>query len=610
MKRESLKVVVMMSAGVALTGCVSPQPERLPDPGIVWHNGRPPALRPDNPYLPALNAHVRRAQRQLKRGKPEHPFYLVWGAAGEGSRYRDDVALRKLALDEFDKATLARVAKPEAFWAIYSDLEALLLWQLEGRVPEEKIRTWQDRLRPSIEANIASITGESWVTIAANTLLQSTAILQLAVTSYGRTNPADPALVKWQEQARANLAKARMIQLSGGAFSYIRDSGPDPCYFAFDTAHLGRTYQLTGNPEVREALMRMAEWAGAATISGWLTPFSSPWWKHTVGSGGPYTGPEHVTALADDPVMRGVMAKRRGHIQPYTWSYASMYSWLPADGPVQPISDRCVFDRNANGPALRVGGWDVEMPARAWGDSSCGVSVATDKAITSCVNAVYLTANSGNDEPSKRTARHAYAMLGEAAMSSNSHVVGDGWIAAANAFDVHLGLYGDIPPEHSPWVRSDLWYADADGAVGVLQLCCAEPGRALGIELWVSTSAKKPAVIPDGVALADFTIAVTGAELGAGTVATGPTTIVWFPLVGAGARHYSAGQAFRAVVSIQRQGRPVLSIDPAEHRRGGGELLAIRKDGEIVATLLHNTTDRYLRHGSKNLAPGGLLAVE
>ena len=25
------------------------------------------------------------------------------------------------------------------------------------------------------------------------------------------------------------------------------------------------------------------------------------------------------------------------------------------------------FDRNANGPAFRAGGFDVEMPARAWG---------------------------------------------------------------------------------------------------------------------------------------------------------------------------------------------------------------------------------------------------
>ena len=318
------------------------------------------------------------------------------------------------------------------------------------------------------------------MTLAANTLLQSTVILQLAVVSYGRTSPDDPDLARWAAQARANLANARKIQLPGGAFSYIRNSGPDPCYFAFDSAFLGRYYQLTGDADARESLVRMAGWAGATTISGWLTPFSAPWWKHNVGSGGPYTGPETVTSLANDPVMRGVMVKRRGYIQPYTWSYVNMYGWTPADGPVRPTGDRCTFDRNANGPALRVGGWDVEMPARAWGDSCCGVSVATEKAITSCINAVYLTANHRNASPAKRSAQHAYAMLGEAAMKSGSSVVGDGWIAAVNSFDAHLGLYGDLPPDTSPWQRTDLWFADADGAVGALGLRCTRATTAVG----------------------------------------------------------------------------------------------------------------------------------
>ena len=595
----------MSALAAVMTGCtaISASP-------ILWENGAPPPLSEDNPYLPALNAHVRRAQRQLRQGRPEHPFYLVWGGAGSGSRYRDDADLRELALAEFEKATLERVEKPQAFWAIYSDLEALLLWQLEGNVPAERIAVWQDRLRPSIEANIESITGDSWVTRAANTLLQSAVILQLAVVSYGRTNPDDPNLARWASQARANLAEARKIQLPGGAFSYIRNSGPDPCYFAFDTAHLGRYYQLTGDADARKSLVRMAEWAGAATISGWLTPFSSPWWKHIVGSGGPYTGPETVTSLADDPVMRGVMAKRRGYIQPYTWSYANMYGWTPTDGPVRPISDRCTFDRNANGPALRVGGWDVEMPARAWGDSCCGVSVATEKAITSCINAVYLTANHRNASPAKRSAQHAYAMLGEAAMKSGSSVVGDGWIAAVNSFDAHLGLYGDLPPDTSPWQRTDLWFADADGAVGVLGLRCTRATTARGIELWVSTNAKEPSVGPASVAVPDFTLQAESNDLGPGTVAEGRTTIVWFPVAGADERTYAAGEAFTATVRIHRPGRPMLSIREGDASTAGLRVFEILKDGVACARLLYNSTSVPQRHDGKRIAAGALVIIE
>ena len=562
---------------------------------IVWHDGKPTELSPDNPYLPALNAHVVRAQRQLAAGQAEHPFYLVWGAAGPGSVHRENAKLRELAISEFDKATREREKKPQGFWAIYGDLEALLLWQLEGKIPAKQIATWQKRLRPSIDLNISVINDKkSWIYYAANTRLQSAAILQLAVTVYGKTRPRDPALKRWAAQARRNVAKAREIQLEGGAFSYIRQSGPDPVYFAFDTAHLGRYYQLTGDADARDSLVRMAEWARAATRCGWLTPFSSPWWKHVVGPGGPYTGPETVTALSDDSAMRALMHVRRGYIQPYVWSYVNMYSYVPAEGDVGAIADRCEFDRNANGPALRAGGFDVGCPARPWGDSLFGACFAGEKSITSCVNAVYLAANMSNKQPRERTLRLAYGMLAAPAVKTHGTVVGDGWIAAANSVDAHVGRYGDVPPDTSPWRRTDVWFASADGAAGSLSLECASADTVRGIELWVVTNDKKTRAGDSRVALADFTVHLEG-NLGKGRTAAGPQSVTWFPVDATGEREYKPGERFAARVRLQRPGKPALTAGEIM-TDGNLRIVEIKKSRVHLLSLVYNASADEARH--------------
>jgi hypothetical protein len=566
------------------------QPARSGD-GIVWQNGRPPELHPENPYLGALNSFVGRAMGLLKEGKKE-TFYLVWGATAPGSKRRDNPELRDLAYRAYDEDTLERVGKPQGFWSIIGDLEALLLWQNEGRVPPGQIRIWQERLRPSVEANIAAFKDEkSWITVAANTLLQSAAILQLAVVSYGRENPEDPDLERWAGVAREKLRKALKIQLPGGAFSYIRNSGPDPLYFAFDAAHLGRYYQLTGDAQAAAALVRMAGWSTAATRCGWLTPFSSTWWKHMVGSGGPFTGPETLTTLADDPGMRGVMEKRRAVMQPHVWTYGNMYGWTPASGAVAPIADRCVFDLNANGPALRVGGFDVELPARPWGDSLAGASFSTDTAIRSCVHAVYLTANNHRNAPAdSRLGQHAWIMLSEDGIESHSGIIGEQWIAGAASFGAHTGHFGSWPPERSPWRRTDLWFASADGLAGTLQLRCVEAVDAHSVEVWVSHDGQvEPG--PDRLAFEDFDLVVTGTGLKQPQMAKGAKAIGYFPIEGAEARAYAPGETFGAEVSLRRPDHPVLTA--ADRRAEDGvHSFIVLKDGRAMAEVIYNASDR------------------
>jgi hypothetical protein len=293
--------------------------------------------------------------------------------------------------------------------------------------------------------------------------------------------------------------------------------------------------------------------------------------------------------------MRGVMAKRRSYIQPYVWSYGNMYGWMPTTGPVTPIGDRCRFDLNANGPALRVGGFDVEMPARAWGDSLFGASFSTDSAIQSCVNAVYLAANLKNTDDKARHGQNAYIMLGEADLNTHSGVVGEGWIAGAGSFAAQLGVCGDLTPESSPWRRTDLWFADADGAAGALSLACTAPDKVLGIELMVSSNAGEVALAPEKLGFKDFDLVVAGNEFAPPKIAKGHTFFAWFPLVEAGAREYRPGEAFAAQVSLRRPERPVLAAENAREDNGVFAF-TVTKDGRRRAEVVYNATGKSVRH--------------
>ena len=254
--------------------------------------------------------------------------------------------------------------------------------------------------------------------------------------------------------------------------------------FQFDAAHLGRYYQLTGDENAKLALQRMAEWANAATISGQLTVFSSPWWKHFMGTGGPYTGFEHVAAVTENPLALDLMRQRRSYIQPYVWTYGNMYAWKKRAPGKKVSRDRCMFDRNANGPALRIGALDVEMPSRPWGDSQFGMGVSNEKGWTSCFNAVYVAI------PGKRNGHMTYLMIPPDEYRQHDGVVGRNWIAGGGTLSRAPGnLRSDsagipVPP-------TDLWYADENGAAGVISLVMEKKTKLPGVEIWVSSGMAK-----------------------------------------------------------------------------------------------------------------------
>ncbi len=556
----------------------------------LWKNGVPPPLAEDNPYLSGARNIVKLNYDKWKKGDDFSTLWLSWAVFDKHSPYYGNREIRDAVFRKFDAVTLEREKKPSGFWTILEDTETFNLWILYGGLDKKQLNLWKERLRPSYQKSLREISDPAqWMSKAANTLLQTAMALEFGAILYERLDPNDKDVPAWRAQARKNIRQALSIQLPGGAFSYINNSGPDPIYFNFDAAHLGRYYQLTGDENAKLALQRMAEWANAATISGQLTVFSSPWWKHFMGTGGPYTGFEHVAAVTENPLALDLMRQRRSYIQPYVWTYGNMYAWKKK-APGEKISrDRCMFDRNANGPALRIGGLDAEMPSRPWGDSQFGMGVSNEKGWTSCFNAVYVTV------PGKRTGHLSYIMIPPDEYRQHDGVVGKNWIAGAGTFHARRGIYGQVPPE-SPFRRTDLWYADENGAAGVISLVIEKKSKLPGVEIWVSSGmAKNLKPEKDKLGFADFTMHFSGAKL-LEPFRQEKCGFVYYPFAGAGKREYQAGERFSAQVSVVRPGKAVLSAGPLVYEPDGIASVEILRDGKSFKILKFNPTARTIRN--------------
>ncbi|MEI8197580.1 MAG: hypothetical protein WCI73_16925, partial [Phycisphaerae bacterium] len=355
----------------------SAPPQHLTSANIAALRDPNRTLDPANPYLKMTGHFVARARPIVAKsmadpqGKAEgsEVFWLVWDSVAPQGAHRHDAAFRTEALAALDRWTRQLEAKPAGYWDILAALEAVSLVSRNGQ-DAAQVKVWIERLRPSIAANYrCNEEQKDWPSWAPNTLFQSTAILTLAADLFqsARPNDADPA--KWRAMAQVCLRRALPHQLPGGAFSYIRDSGPDPVYYNFDSTFLGRYWQLSGDPIALQALQRMAGQSRSVTRCGMLDAVASPWWKHIWGTGGPYHGPEITATLSRDPLTKGVATLRQTVGQPFYFTYYPMLFWDPSI-PTKEISDRCEFDGNANGPALRAGGFDVVLPGRPWTDTT------------------------------------------------------------------------------------------------------------------------------------------------------------------------------------------------------------------------------------------------
>ncbi len=447
-------------------------------------------LDKSNVYLPKVNSLVARSlmlvrknPADVKKNKNE-AFWLTWGYTAPESKYKGDKELGTLAKKLTGVQLDALEKKPSGYWSLIPALQMVEFWRQGGEVPQAELEKWLKQLRPSVVQCYNSQAGKtSWVQSAPNTLHQAAAGLQMAVKVYGRVTPREKDLKKWSALARTCIEQAEKMQLPGGAFSYINSSGPDPCYYNFDSTFLGVYYLLTGDRAVAESIAKMSGWSKSATRCGWLTAFASPWWKHFWGTGGPYFGPEIIAGVSKDPLTTGVMQIRRKKLQPYYFIFYAMY-YYDKNLQAKPVADRCEFDLNSNGAALRRGNVDIEMPFRSWCDSTGGIAVSTPDQVRSYLTSVVLT-------PLRSKSSHFKDTFGVVNLDQDAKrttICGSGFIAQAVTFRPVKGLFGGFPSGTSPWKRTDIWYADGTGIAGVLSLECLKDNPCYSIETWVRTS--------------------------------------------------------------------------------------------------------------------------
>jgi hypothetical protein len=552
-------------------------------------------LPASNPYVAKANALVARSwnlakapSAKLDKVKGE-AFWLTWGYTAPESVKRGDPELKTDALRLTDYWTAALEKKPQSYWQLIPSLQTVEFWRRSGQVTPEQIALWLKRIRPSVAACYDSQNKGLWLSIAPNTLHQAAAGLQLAVAIYGAVNPQDADLKRWHDQAQVCVRAAAKQQLPGGAFSYIRTSGPDPCYYNFDSTFLGIYYLLTGDGAAGQSLINMAGWSRSVTISGWVTAFASPWWKHIWGSGGPYFGPEIAAGLSRDPLTAGVMAVRRRNSQPYYFMYYAMYFFDPSVKS-EPVSDRCEYDANANGATLRRGGFDVEMPFCSWSESTGGASVSLEKKVSSYVTSVVLTA--AKDKTS--TYPRSFSVVHLDPEAQRSTLCGPDWIAQAVRFRPVPATHGSLPTTESPWRRTDVWFADVDGLVGKLQLQCLQENTCNRIATWVRSS-KNFSGTGLKMASPELEFELTGELDDLHSIGNRKDFISEARLRAAGERIYRPGESFEVQAAIRQANAPRLAIGSTS-RAGKLQLVEILKAGKKIALLVYNASDDKLTY--------------
>lgn len=497
------------------TSAVPPAPERL----RVLRSTHT-AVSPQNPYLPlaveiqrlawprvraalqgpATRVNIDALEDDLSVLNAHDAFWVVWSAFAPEGPHRADAPRRTEAVAVLDLWTTLLEKKPTGLWDTLPVLEAVDIAYASSR-DGGALKRWLERLRPSVEATYRNNREhKKWSTWTPNPLIQSTPILALAAELFAAANPTDAAPALWRAMARECLHRALPLQLPGGAFTYMVDSGPDPNYYDLDSTFLGRYWQVTGDPDALGAVQRMAGYSRSATVSGKLDAVASPYWKHMWQSvlRESFHAPEIIATLAGDPVTKAVANRRlaqgnaasmglgpggasrataieRAAIARAVGKSAVYYTYYALrfwDGtvPAQPLDQRSEFDLNSNGPALRSGSFDVIMPARPWTDATFGVSIASAKRLEAFLSSTRLALYAPGQK-NLPSGSGTFCMTYSDDVPRHASIVRENWIASGWHYTPRRTTNGNrenaLP---GPAERTDLWFADASGAGGVVSL--------------------------------------------------------------------------------------------------------------------------------------------
>lgn len=426
--------------------------------GTSWC-GNPDLIQPaENPYLQLAELNVTRA---LDSG---NAFWLTWGYVAVESIRKGDTTLRDKALLATDALVAEELEKKLNLWELTESLETIYLWQKSGLAPSEQYAKWLSDIQPMVEKNYAmNEQGTYWESAAANTLHQSAVVLKLASILY--SSP------RYEQMASSCIEKTIPMLEAGGAFRYIRESGPTPLYYGFEVTFLGRYYMLTHDSAAGQRLAQMANYAHDALSNGMWDGASTPWWKHKWSLGGPMHGIEIAAGMARDPIARALAEYRLPLNQPYYYSYTAMYFWDSTIATGTLGLGLCKYNTNYGGPHIRKDGWQVVMPGKAFSDTGVGIAIvksnerfAFDAYLETA--AIDVVAEDNVDQPYKRP-NGAYLVTPAEQIDGHRGLATCDWIASAWCFEPRMPYYGNATaPPSKGWHNAQVWFADKTGMAG------------------------------------------------------------------------------------------------------------------------------------------------
>ena len=432
-------------------------------------------------------------------------FWLSWGATSPLSKHRENPELQKMALSMTESrlnALSARRVTPPQLWFM-AELETVYMWQQDIRISRPVVAGLMAKIQPYVEGcyKFTKSNAGGGHDNTPNIQIQAAAILRLASVMW--RNEAPELSKEWAHASEDCLERAWKYKLPESGFVYSYGSGFDVSYVGNDGDFLGRYYMLTGNGRVKSALKDMALFAKNTTSYGHPLSLGSPWWKHTFWrySKGDDSIPEIILSVSEDPDYARIaeLGRKRffnrsasASLEPLT----SYYNMLLPDIAVKvaTIENKCFFSKIENGPALRYNSLNVAMPWRSWCESTCGAYYSTPEAVESQVCSIILTAISKPEKEGFRYYPSAYSIVEQInpIPDSRATICGKDFIASATSFRPALGgpaWPGNVDKENlSPWLRTDIWFADRNGFAGALELKALQDNNCSKVSLWVHVS--------------------------------------------------------------------------------------------------------------------------
>lgn len=420
---------------------------------------------------------------------------LAWGASSPLSPRKADPEYYRLAIRVLETVlgTMKNVDTYHRGLWYMAIPEALHLLANDSRTSAEKAAEFREAIRPFFELSYQNVYHpyDQWYQYTPNIRIQYAAVMALGAEVF---RAADQEVVRKYQQASADaLNDAVSVESLGNKpLGYGFGAGIDSAYSSSECMFLSRIHMVTANPLAEKLLTGYATAAEHTTVFGQRISISSPWWKHSTSATPPLL---YQLKISRNPAYARMLMMAPKHSA--NLAQATYYNCLApviSITPEPPLTDRAYFAVNEKGPALRSGNINIVMPYQGYCESSCGVIAAGPSGILAQVMSIIIAAV---DTKGKMHYPGAWTVPETAnpQPEARSSVIGGDFIASAVSFrpmarKAPRTVAGIKDENNSPWRRTDIWFADVNGAAGRLELKALQDNKSQKVVIWPYCSDK------------------------------------------------------------------------------------------------------------------------